>query len=144
MTESLYRLIYFSRNAMTGDTDKVRTEIDSILASARRNNAAAGLTGALMFNNSYFAQVLEGPHAAIQATFERIQCDGRHREVKVLAFYRCSERGFAHWSMAHVGDATGEDRFADIAAASAFDPAALRGDAIYDILKANLADESLL
>ena len=37
-----------------------------------------------MFNSGCFAQVLEGPHHAIQATFERIQCDERHSDVTVL------------------------------------------------------------
>ncbi|MGB7757747.1 MAG: BLUF domain-containing protein [Salinisphaera sp.] len=143
MTESLYRLVYFSRNTVPGDPEAVRAEIETILERSRRNNAAARVTGALMFNDGCFAQVLEGPHDAIQATFERIQCDERHADVKVLAFDRRSTRGFAHWSMAYVGTATNADRFADIATASAFDPSVLDGDAIYDTLKANMADSAL-
>ncbi|MES1936428.1 BLUF domain-containing protein [Salinisphaera hydrothermalis] len=143
MTESLYRLVYFSRNALAGDAEAVRAEIETILECSRRNNAAANVTGALMFNGGCFAQVLEGPYGAIQATLERIQCDARHSGLRVLAFDRRSARGFAHWSMAYVGAAANVDRFADIAKTSAFDPSALDGEAIYDTLKANMADSAL-
>ena len=60
MTETLYRLVYFSRNLITGMPAEISAEIDSILASARRNNAPLGITGALIFNSGIFAQVLEG------------------------------------------------------------------------------------
>ena len=47
--------------------------IGQILAVSRRNNARAGITGALMYSGSAFAQVLEVPRLAVEAIFERIQ-----------------------------------------------------------------------
>ena len=38
-TESLHRLVYFSRNFIPGKPAEIAVEIESILESARRNNA---------------------------------------------------------------------------------------------------------
>ena len=60
--------------------------VDAILAASQRNNAHAGVTGALMFTDGFFAQVLEGSMAAVEQVFERIQLDDRHSEVQLLSF----------------------------------------------------------
>lgn len=82
----LYRLVYYSRNTVMGLEEEVRTTVDQILATSQRNNAAAGVTGALMFTDGLFAQVLEGQQAAIETVFERIQLDDQHSEVRLLSF----------------------------------------------------------
>ncbi len=69
-----------------GLEEEVRTTVDQILATSQRNNAAAGVTGALMFTDGLFAQVLEGQQAAIETVFERIQLDDQHSEVRLLSF----------------------------------------------------------
>lgn len=97
-----------------------------------------------MFNGERFALAREGLHAAVQVIFKRIQRDTRHSDLRGLAFDRCRARSFAHWSMAYVGDAGNAAPFADIATASAFDPSNLDGDAIHDVLKANMADSALV
>jgi len=60
------------------------------------------VTGALLFNSSYFAQALEGPKLAIEQIFEKIQRDPRHGEVTVLSSQTGGQRDFPEWSMAHV------------------------------------------
>ena len=101
--EPLYRLVYYSRNLIPGHPADIEAEIDSILQSARRNNAPLGVTGALIFNSGVFAQALEGPRHSIEGVFERIQRDRRHADVQVLAFEATPERRFPNWSMAFVG-----------------------------------------
>jgi blue light- and temperature-responsive anti-repressor len=103
MSAALYRLAYFSRNAMPGDIEEMKREVQHVLVSARRNNEAANITGALLFNESCFAQVLEGPLAAIESTFERIQRDPRHSDVTVLELAPVELREFPNWSMAFAG-----------------------------------------
>jgi hypothetical protein len=103
MSELLHSLAYFSRNAITGNPAEVRTEIDAILASARRNNQRNAVTGALLFSDGCFAQVLEGPREAVEAIFETIQCDPRHREVTILHLHEVDQRSFGEWSMAFAG-----------------------------------------
>lgn len=118
----LQRIVYFSRNRMTGDSAAMRKEVETILDAARRNNRAAGLTGALIFNSGGFAQVLEGERDALAATFERIQCDPRHSDVLVLEYCEADRRYFDHWSMAFVGVNQDDQRlFGAISKESGFD-----------------------
>lgn len=136
MADDLYRLVYYSRNRI-GQTEQEPTqEIHDILAASRRNNAAAGVTGALLFNAGSFGQVLEGGRRAIEATFERIQRDPRHGDVSLLDFQPIRLRGFPNWSMAFIGtQQIDADRFAGIAAESGFDLSRMSGDHLYEALQ---------
>ena len=88
-----------------------------------------------MFNAGCFAQVLEGPRAAIEATFERIQQDDRHGDVSLLAFGPAQERAFETWSMGFVGSSIdGAVRYGQLAQMSGFDPARMSGDALFETL----------
>ena len=103
MNEPLYSLAYFSRNAINGSADEMRSAIAAILAAARRNNARHGVTGALLFSDGCFAQVLEGARGDIETVFEKIQCDARHRDVTIMHLHPVEERSFGEWSMAFGG-----------------------------------------
>jgi blue light- and temperature-responsive anti-repressor len=98
---TLFRLVYASRSLVP--EDRVPVELPRILDAARRGNAAQGITGALLFSADGFVQALEGPMAAVERTFERIQCDPRHAEVVVLEAGPVPARDFAGWSMACAG-----------------------------------------
>ncbi|WP_198598289.1 BLUF domain-containing protein [Mangrovicella endophytica] len=133
---SLYQLVYYSRNAIAGDASVFEAEVDAILAASRRNNEAAGITGALLFNAGVFAQVLEGPLAAVEATFERIQQDERHGDVSLLALEPIAQRSFSNWAMGFVGhSAENAQRFAAIGLTRGFDPARLGGHKMHAILR---------
>ena len=84
MTEPLVSLAYFSRNALDGTPDEMQAAIAAILAAARRNNARHGVTGALLFSDGCFAQVLEGAREDVETVFETIQCDPRHKDVTIM------------------------------------------------------------
>jgi hypothetical protein len=88
------QLIYYSQpfgfdNAM----------LDGILLQARRNNPRDGLTGALIVRGDLYLQLLEGPEAAVMATYARIARDDRHLAVKLLVHETVAERLFPDWSM---------------------------------------------
>ena len=104
MNETIYQLVYCSRNTV-GDCQvaDMDAEIQHILDASRRNNMRDKVTGALLFGAGSFAQVLEGPLAAVERAFERIQCDPRHADVVVLHVLRSQQRDFADWSMAYAG-----------------------------------------
>jgi hypothetical protein len=103
MTDPLFSLAYFSRNAIEGSVLEVQTQIAQILTTARRNNAAHGVTGALLFSDGCFAQVLEGPRGDVEGVFEAIQCDQRHCEVTIMHLHEVERRSFGAWSMAFGG-----------------------------------------
>ena len=99
--QDLHQIAYVSRSRLPEDDfDK---EVQSILATARSNNPANGVTGALLFSMGFFAQVLEGPVDAVEDLFEIIQLDERHDQVRVLYYRPVSVRAFSDWSMAYAG-----------------------------------------
>jgi len=135
MSDPIYRLVYYSRNAILGDADKLSTEISSILAKSQANNERVGVTGALMFNSGCFAQVLEGSRLAVEEVFERIQQDDRHGEVSLLAFEPSPSRAFENWSMGFVGASIADSvRYRAIVQESGFDPARMTGEALFETL----------
>ncbi len=133
--KDLRRLVYYSRNRVTGAPAAMDETIRGILAASRTNNARVGVTGALMFNAGCFAQVLEGPGAEVETTFERIQQDERHGEVSLLAFEAVESRLFTDWSMAYVGASpTDAARYGDMAGESGFDLSRMTGDRLCAVL----------
>ena len=103
MQNNIYRLVYCSRNRLTGGTTEIRKELARILASSRKNNVPMNVTGALLYTDGNFAQVLEGPLSSVERIFEVIQRDSRHSEVTVVQCGPISERDFPEWSMAFMG-----------------------------------------
>ena len=94
-----------------------------------------------MFNTQYFAQVLEGPLHAVEATFERIQCDDRHSNAVILQFEPSETRAFSDWAMAHVGqNQDGTEEFVTVGDEAHFDFSALDGNEIFGLLLENLQE----
>ena len=101
-TARLYVLIYRSHSVVSAD--KADRELAHILRGARSKNAALGITGALMLYDDWFAQVLEGPEAAVKSLFDSICHDPRHNGIEVLQEGGAAKRAFERWAMAHVGE----------------------------------------
>jgi hypothetical protein len=98
----LHRLLYTSEMALVGSEADIRQQVAEIVARSASRNAADGLTGALLQTRGMFIQALEGPLAAVEATFERICCDLRHRRVDLQEFVRADGRVFGEWSMVSI------------------------------------------
>ena len=76
-------------------------DLDQLLTNFRRNNAAASVTGALLYHNGYFMQLIEGQLDAINAIYDRIQADPRHEVLSVLFEDEISARFFPDWTMGY-------------------------------------------
>ena len=100
---SLRRVFYVSRSLATPH------QIERILTAARRNNAAGGITGALLFCGGFFAQVLEGPSPTVARLVATIGVDRRHDRMTLLLDTPIAARRFPDWSLAYVGMAGVED-----------------------------------
>ena len=144
MTE-LYRLAYTSRNLIKGSEAEIAATVSEILATSQSNNMRVGVTGALLFNGGYFAQVLEGPRTVVETTFERLQRDRRHSDVNVLQCEAVAMRGFPNWSMAFVGRSTkGQALWSEMASRTGFDLSQIEGEDLFATLHAIvLAEEDL-
>lgn len=96
------RIAYVSRAlASTG----VR-EIYDIVRVANNRNAELGLTGALIFLDGYFLQVIEGLSGPLHERFTIIAADLRHSEVSVRLSTRIHTLAFPEtWMALRQGDA---------------------------------------
>lgn len=70
-----------------------------ILTEARRNNVRTQITGCLICRADIFLQLLEGPPAAVEATFQKIARDTRHLDVRILSRTPVQRRIFPGWAM---------------------------------------------
>jgi len=102
----VHRMLYIS----TARVQLSRTQLEAILHTARRRNAAVGITGLLVVGGRRFLQALEGPSAAVFETFERIRQDPAHFAIVELARGPITERAFGDWSMGYrVGGSAGDE-----------------------------------
>lgn len=72
--------------------------VDLLEASAR-NNAAAEITGFLLFDGSQFLQMIEGPEAALQDLMRRLCQDKRHADIALLDDLPLTTRNCPKWTM---------------------------------------------
>ncbi len=115
------RLLYRSDSELTGSDRAVRESALAIADASRLRNARDDVSGGLMFAGGVFVQLLEGDGPAVEATFERICRDGRHRRLQLLDFSITDERAFASWQMvAFEGDAHARSLFPSLAEATSF------------------------
>ncbi len=91
---TIHQLIYMSEPF--GFDDGM---LNGILSISRRNNTRDGQTGALVARRDIYLQFLEGPEAAVTATYARILQDDRHLAVRQLVSAPAGERLFPDWAM---------------------------------------------
>ena len=96
---ALARLIYVSEPQLDPAAGSTIAQLASILSLSRRNNEAANITGALVYDESWFLQVLEGERRAIWQTFARINEDERHAGCLLLEIVDANWRMFGIWWM---------------------------------------------
>ena len=73
--------------------------LDDILTISRRRNSQVDITGTLICRSDMYLQLIEGPEAAVQITYERIKRDDRHVELNLLLSRTVTERLFPKWAM---------------------------------------------
>lgn len=77
-------------------------DIEELVATASHNNRQLGITGALLYIENSFVQVLEGEDAPITRLLATIESDPRHRNMRILSDRTIDFRNFEDWSMAYV------------------------------------------
>lgn len=92
----MHHLIYMS-TAVQPLSD---TELSTLLNQSRRRNQLDNITGALVYGDGRFMQIIEGDKAALDDLYARLLTDERHVGLVKLADKEVAERSFADWSMA--------------------------------------------
>lgn len=105
----LYQIAYVS----TAQGAPSAQSLDDILRVSRSNNGRDEITGLLIFHDRLFFQLLEGPRAAVEACYQRIEADPRHGETRLIWEDTPEARAFPSWQMAFaraedLGDGTRE------------------------------------
>jgi hypothetical protein len=104
----LTSLLYVSRSTLpiNGDAEA----LEEIIGVATTRNPPLRVTGALVYTQLHFAQLLEGPARSIEELMASIRRDQRHRDVMVVAEHSMATRKFSAWAMAYSGPSPYLDR----------------------------------
>lgn len=87
----MFRQLCYLSSAANGLSD---TSLTDILDTARAANGPAGVSGILAYGDGLFFQVLEGAPEAVEAAYQRIASDGRHRNLRVIQDATVEARDF--------------------------------------------------
>lgn len=91
---TLLRLIYSSFHG--GVSTKA---VKDILVKSREYNQRDGITGALVYSDDDFMQLLEGERLMISKCFLRIILDPRHQDIQIIFAEDAGDRLFEAWNM---------------------------------------------
>ncbi|WP_440824802.1 BLUF domain-containing protein [Psychrobacter cryohalolentis] len=94
----ILRLTYVSRY----NTENSNIEVARILEQAQRNNERNGITGALVINENYFLQVIEGARPVINNLLKKLIEDKRHFSLQIIECREIEERHWNKWSMKYL------------------------------------------
>jgi hypothetical protein len=109
----MIRLLYLSQ-ATPGISNE---QLQEILLSSQRNNAAHGISGVLGYGGGTFMQVLEGPEPGVLRLYVKILDDKRHGSCEIVHISPANERIFQKWSMGLItSDPLGFQHIADLRA----------------------------
>ena len=137
---TIVRLTYYSRNHVDRAGGLAHDRIHDILIESVANNRRDDITGALIHDDRWFAQALEGPETTVSATFERILRDPRHCDVRLIKMHPVPARRFAAWWMACVPRSDDNaDLFRHHCEDACFDPQLMRADRLGDLIEAVVA-----
>jgi hypothetical protein len=75
-------------------------ELEALLLQAQQGNERRGITGALVYGDGQFMQIMEGEQATLETLYAHLSQDRRHTGLFKLADRPIQERRFADWSMA--------------------------------------------
>jgi len=76
-------------------------ELAKLLTHSRSRNAQVGITGMLLYENSSFFQILEGPGEAVDKLYQTIAQDERHTNAVVIIREPIPKRSFGEWTMGY-------------------------------------------
>lgn len=97
------RLLYSSESKLRDGVQTVAEQVAQLAQLSARRNAQNGITGALLFINEKFLQVIEGDADAVENTFEHVCRSFRHENIKLIDLMPIEQRMFADWNMALLG-----------------------------------------
>lgn len=141
----LSRLVYYSRIVLEAGDRGAFKEIKKILGDTAQHNQEVGITGALLFNQTYFAQALEGDRKAVTKTFRDMMADSRHQDVVILEARPIEKRRFLAWNMGFAGKSDfAMQLYVKYGASEAFNPAKMTAESLLGFIEEIITEEDAL
>jgi hypothetical protein len=132
----LHRIVFYSSNETSFSSSSMRDFVRNVLESCSRHEALAGLTGALLFNEHFFLQVMEGDKVAISQRMWRLAQDERHSLMVILAAGAIPRRAFLTWSVGYAGRSDELDKlYLRYGPAPKFDPTHMIATSAVDMVE---------
>lgn len=82
-----------------GDAAASLLGLVEILGVSERNNRRDELTGVLLRHDGRFLQAIEGRRADVDRLMDRLHCDPRHANLRLLSDRAVPTRLFGDWAM---------------------------------------------
>ena len=95
----IMHLIYCSRATNFENKEEFERNLHDIFSQSQTYNSLHEITGALMTDGEMFAQVIEGPMAAVSAMYSKIVNDQRHENIIELQRALVHVRLFNFWPL---------------------------------------------
>jgi len=95
ISNELFQLVYISERSENTNDDV----IENIRLQAEKKNDLLNITGALLYNDRFFLQFIEGEPTTINKLYAAIRCDQRHINVRLLLNKPLLNRDFPSWSL---------------------------------------------
>lgn len=93
-----YQIIYVS----TPVKEMKQAELEAILSWSKNWNASVGITGALVYADGAFLQILQGGKDEVLGLVSNIKKDPRHCGLTVIQAGEIEKGEFAGWDMAYI------------------------------------------
>lgn len=99
----LSQIVFYSRNLVKLTGGSMRDMVRDILASCNRYDHASGITGALVFNEDFFLQAMEGETATISEQLWNLAADSRHSGMVLVSAVPVQQRALRGWMVGYAG-----------------------------------------
>jgi len=93
-------MIYYISYVSTAINALSEADLLLYLTKFKEKNTAKNLTGMLLYIEGTFIQTIEGEREVVEALYNKIKIDQRHKDVFLILSGLWKERKFNDWSMA--------------------------------------------
>jgi len=92
---ALRQVVYISQ----ATRDFTEADLDELVKVSDNNNRKYGITGAMLYLENAFIQVIEGEDSDIAQLLKNLYADTRHRDIRIVSDSVVPARNFQNWSM---------------------------------------------
>jgi hypothetical protein len=131
----LHRIVFYSKNNIVSAGVSMKELTKDILDSCARYDRHSTLTGALLFNEEYFVQVMEGHRDQISEKMWSLAEDRRHSSMVILGSGRVDRRKFLTWSVGFAGHSEEIDAlYLQFCASRTLDPTTMAAECVVNLM----------